>query len=297
MPKEKITITNEDNASLMMRLEDESIDIICIDPPYLYLKNQKLERPFDEQLFFSECKRLLTKDGFIIMFGRGESFYRWNTILSDIGFKFKEEIIWDKGYSSSPVLPLQRFHETISIFCNGESKINKVNIPYLEQKQHNIDGIITDVKRIASALKSDSVMKDLINYFESKKRSDYTNNRISNHNVSVNGASPGNQAVTTFKSINDGMNEKSIIKTLRDHYSTIHPTQKPVRLIERLIALVLPDKPKDKITVADFFGGSMSTMEACYNIGVNGISCEIDKEYFDLGEKRIHKLSAQQSLF
>ena len=31
------------------------------------------------------------------MFGRGESFYRWNTILADLKFTFKEEIIWDKS--------------------------------------------------------------------------------------------------------------------------------------------------------------------------------------------------------
>ena len=28
----------------ILKLKDESIDIICIDPPYLYLKNQKLNR-------------------------------------------------------------------------------------------------------------------------------------------------------------------------------------------------------------------------------------------------------------
>ncbi len=30
------------------------------------------------------------------MFGRGESFYRWNTILSELKFTFKEEIVWNK---------------------------------------------------------------------------------------------------------------------------------------------------------------------------------------------------------
>jgi len=74
------------------------------------------------------------------------------------------------------------------------------------------------------------------------------------------------------------MNEKSIIKQNRDHYTSIHPTQKPVRLLERLLMLCVPNKPKQEITVADFFGGSFSTMEAAYNLGLNGISCEIDEE-------------------
>lgn len=72
-----IQLYNADNLEVMATLPDESIDVICIDPPYLYLKKQKLERPFDEQRFFAECKRLLTKKGFIVMFGRGTSFYRW----------------------------------------------------------------------------------------------------------------------------------------------------------------------------------------------------------------------------
>ena len=82
---------------------------------------------------------------------------------------------------------------------------------------------------------------------------------------------------------------------MRDHYSAIHPTQKPVRLLERLLALVIPDKPKNEIMVADFFGGSFSTMEAVFNMGMNGISCEIDKEYFEAGKQRIESL--QPNLF
>ena len=92
----KIELYNSDNLEIMAKMPDESIDIICIDPPYLYLKNQKLERAFDEKLFFSECRRLLTKEGFIVMFGRGESFYRWNTILADLKFTVNSPLVHDK---------------------------------------------------------------------------------------------------------------------------------------------------------------------------------------------------------
>src|SRR5690554_4357852 len=91
-----IQLFNCDNLKLMSEMADNSVDVILTDPPYLYLKNQKLEREFDEQLFFSECKRILTKNGFIVLFGRGTSFYRWNTILDELSFTFKEEIIWNK---------------------------------------------------------------------------------------------------------------------------------------------------------------------------------------------------------
>ena len=104
------------------------------------------------------------------------------------------------------------------------------------------------------------------------------------------------RACKTIKSITAGMNEKTIIKEARDHYSTIHPTQKPVRLLERLLALVIPcDKNKEDIIVFDPFGGSFSTMEAVYNIGMQGISCEIDEEYFLKGKERIENLPPRQT--
>lgn len=283
-----IQITNEDNIILMQRLKNESIDIICIDPPYLYLKNQKLERKFDEQKFFEECKRILTKNGFLILFGRGASFYRWNTILAGIGFTFKEEIIWDKSQGSSPLMPLTRVHETVAIHTKKAGKIKRVKVPYLEMKFNNFDSIISDVKRLKSVLTNEKSNIAALNYIENGVVA-FDSQQITRYSVTGDESSfKGNdRAVSVLKAMEVGLNEKSIIKHVRDHYSSIHPTQKPVRLLERLLALCLPDKPKNEIMIADFFGGSMSTMEACINLGVNGISCEIDKEYFDKGYKRI----------
>lgn len=60
--------------------------------------------------------------------------------------------------------------------------------------------------------------------------------------------------------------------------------------------LCLPLKNK-KIVIADFFGGSFSCMEAVYNLSIEkteiefeGIVCELDKEYFQSGDKRIKNL-------
>lgn len=56
-----IELYNEDSLTGLKRLENESVDCILTDPPYLYLKNQKLEREFDEKEFFNQCKRVLKK--------------------------------------------------------------------------------------------------------------------------------------------------------------------------------------------------------------------------------------------
>lgn len=283
---------NVDSIELLKLIPDSSLHIICIDPPYLYLKGQKLERPFDEHLFFSECKRVLKKDGFIVMFGRGTSFYRWNYILDGLGMVFKEEIVWDKGQCSSPLLSISRTHETISIFTKRDGCINRVKVPYMEMKQMDLDAIIGDVKRLKSALKNTEALSAIQEYLENGSIIK-TSDKPHKHNTSaqVSGLKTPDRSVAVMQAITSGMNEKSIIRNIRDHYKFIHPTQKPVRLLERLLALVLPKNvPLNEVIVADFFAGSFSVAEAAISMGINWICCEIDDEYYNKGVQRINKI-------
>lgn len=72
-----------------------------------------------------------------------------------------------------------------------------------------------------------------------------------------------------------------------------HPTQKPVKLYEWLLANYA--KPGDKIL--DTHLGSGSSRIAAYNLGFDFTGYEIDKEYFDAEEKRFEAHTAQQSIF
>lgn len=281
-----------DSEEEIRKIPSESIDIICMDPPYLYLVGHRLEPPFDEQAFFTECKRVLTKDGMIVMFGRGESFYRWNTILANLGLKFKEEIVWDKRYSSSPLMNIIRVHETISIFAKGGGGICKVKVPYLEMKGHDLDAIITDVKRLCTVFGNPKTL-EAVQLFLKDKSIEYGKER----GLSTTVSSPIkdiNRSVSCIRMVSDGMHEKTIISLTRDHYKTIHPTQKPVRLLERLLNLCLP-KGKDHVLVADFFAGSFSCAEACHNLGLDFIGVEIDEEYYNAGMGRIKKFQERDS--
>lgn len=289
----KIELKNIDCLQGMKLLTDNSINVILTDPPYLYLKGQKLEREFDEQLFFLECKRLLKKDGFIVLFGRGTSFYRWNTRLADLGFEFKEEIIWNKIYNTSPVTPINRVHETITIYSKKSGSLNLSFVPYVEMKT-DIFSIQQDINRIKSALNNKVEFDDLCKYLQTGLVDYKPENRTLGNNTTVQTSMPQqSRGVKTMQAMKRGLKEKSIIAVNRDHYQTIHPTKKPVRLIERLLALV----SKQGDTVLDPFGGSFSTMEACYNIGLDGIAYEIDEEYFNAGQKRINEIQSQQKLF
>lgn len=295
-------IYNEDCVEGIKRLPDASIDCILTDPPYLYLKKQKLERPFDEQSLFAEFKRVLKPTGFVVLFGRGTSFYRWNTILADLGFTFKEEIVWDKGHCTSPVLRLSRVHETISLHTRG-GVINKVKVPYLEMKQYDMDSIIQDIKRFCSVFTNAKSMEAVKLFLENNYsdasdngkpiiRADMKNERASKFGVTRSKCKNGEVLCGVMQSMEFGMNEKSIIKCAREHYSAIHPTQKPVRLLERLLALTT----RAGDVVLDPFSGSCSTAIACINTNRKFIGFEIDKEYYELGINRLKKVLSEPKL-
>ena len=68
--------------------------------------------------------------------------------------------------------------------------------------------------------------------------------------------------------------------------SRLHPTQKPVAACEYFIA-TYTDKGD---TVLDNCMGSGTTGVACRNLGRNFIGIELEKEYFDIAEKRLRPL-------
>lgn len=273
-----------DCIDLMKDIADKSIDCILTDPPYLYLKNQKLDKPFDEERYFNEVNRILKDNGFIVMFGRGTSFYRWNTKLADMGFKFKEEIIWEKERNTSPFQNLLRIHETISIYSKGNAKINKCRIPYIEQKQYNLESIVNDINRLKPILHNIKELEE-IEKFITNNIIELNRTKISKFETTAPSCKSYSRCVAVANIIKNGVTEKDIIKVPREYYKMQHPTQKPVRLLERLLNLTT----KEGDLVLDTFMGSGSTGIACINLKRNFIGMEIDEEYFNIAKERIEK--------
>ena len=71
---------------------------------------------------------------------------------------------------------------------------------------------------------------------------------------------------------------------------SIHPTQKPVKLYEWLLTNYA--KKGDKIV--DTHRGSASLDIACHNLGFDLVTCEIDTDYFNDGNKRLKQHQNQQ---
>ena len=91
-------------------------------------------------------------------------------------------------------------------------------------------------------------------------------------------------------SVNEGKRyPRSVLKFSNDNHGSLHPTQKPVALMEYLIKTYTNEGE----TVLDFTAGSFTTGVACVNLNRKFIGIELDKYYFDIGVNRV--LKAQEA--
>jgi site-specific DNA-methyltransferase (adenine-specific) len=90
-----------------------------------------------------------------------------------------------------------------------------------------------------------------------------------------------------FREVPDTLGYPTTVLDFNDAYhdreAGLHPTQKPVALMEYLVLTYT--NPGD--VVLDFTMGSGTTGVACLNTGRRFIGIERDEKYFDIAEKRI----------
>ena len=81
---------------------------------------------------------------------------------------------------------------------------------------------------------------------------------------------------------------KNVLEFKKDtQTSRLHPTQKPVALLEYLIKTYTNEND----IVLDNVMGSGSTIVACINANRQYIGMELDENYFDIAKNRIEKIN------
>ena len=80
---------------------------------------------------------------------------------------------------------------------------------------------------------------------------------------------------------------------MKNKEERFHPTQKPVALYK----WILSKYAKEGDRILDTHLGSGSSRIAAYDLGLDFVGYEIDKEYFDKQEERFARHTAQTSLF
>lgn len=95
------------------------------------------------------------------------------------------------------------------------------------------------------------------------------------------------------KQINGGKQMKNLWIINAEKHKTIHPTEKPESLLERII--LIGSKKDD--TVLDPFMGSGTSGVVAKKLERNFIGFEIDEKYFNIAKKRIDDTIITQNLF
>ena len=231
----------------MKLIPDGSVDLILTDPPY-GTTACKWDSVIDLPLMWQQLKRIIKPNGAIVLFGSQP----FTSVLITSNLKmFKYEWIWEKAVGSNfAVLKYQpmKEHENILVFANGKHNYYPIKEP-----------------RKGSGA----------------KRMDY------GHNGSVTGEANGTQVFEGWdvgKYDKDLRNPSSVqFFNNREKCRGLHPTQKPVALMEYLIKTYTQEGE----TVLDFTMGSGTTGVACVNTNRKFIGIERDDNYFDIGTKRI----------
>lgn len=97
----------------------------------------------------------------------------------------------------------------------------------------------------------------------------------------------------TSKGVQSRYFECSVFHNLSGGKNRIHPTEKPIKLYSWLLKnyATIGDK------ILDTHMGSQSSRIAAYNMGFDYWGYELDKDYFEAGNKRFKEQTAQQKLF
>jgi site-specific DNA-methyltransferase (adenine-specific) len=96
--------------------------------------------------------------------------------------------------------------------------------------------------------------------------------------------------VGQFTHVSDGSVHPSSVLCFKSEKG-LHPTQKPVDLMERLVRTYTNEGD----TVIDMFMGSASTAIACVNAKRKFIGIEQQSDYFDIAVERIRKAYAERN--
>ena len=290
-------IYNGDCLEVMKDIPDESIDLIIADPPYWKVVNQKWDyqwRTREEYIEWSkkwinEVYRVLRKGGSFYLFGY---FRTLAYLLSDIetqGFEFKQQIIINKGLRAISGRATKNYkiypNVTESIFFmvkDSKPFIKK----FLKERQKELKltaKFINEelgVKSNGGGMWSIYTGKNICGQAPTKELWEKLS-KILNFDYKYEKLA---QTFNPQMGFTDVWNDIDFYKENR-----IHPTQKPLPLIKRLIST--SSNPNE--IILDPFMGSGSTAIAAINTKRNYIGIEKDLKYFEIANKRIEDYKKQ----
>lgn len=295
----------DDNLESLKKLPEESVDLIYFDPPYNTGRNffdfdDKFKSIRDYldfmKLRIKECFRCLKKNGNIVIHIEPKISHYFR-ILCDQIFgheEFKNEITWKTGGNSKNLYQLNRFHDTLIVYAKkgkGKSKFNPIYFPYDDEykkksgvkfcKIHNKEYVTTALHNSQPDVnprlnlryewlgnhKQWYVCKEKMQELHKDNRLQYNDKKI--------------PRVKRFLDEMEGIPLRDIwldINNIQLGEKLNYATQKPVKLLERIIELY----SNENDVCMDIFAGSGTLGRACRNQTRNYILLDINQKGKDI---------------
>lgn len=218
-------------------------DMLIVDPPY-----GDTSLAWDRRMggVFDLIAALLKPDGSAWVFGSMRYFIDHGPQIAAAGLRYAQDIVWEKHNGSG-------FHA---------DRFKRVH-EHIVQVYH-------------AATKWADVFNEVQTTPDAVARAVHRNKRRPNHFGAINTAD--------YRSEDGGPRiMRSVVYARSCHGRAIHPTEKPVDLLEILIRTSCPHGG----TVGDPFAGSGAAGEASANAGRNYVGSEIDAEIADKARVRL----------
>lgn len=321
-----IQLYNGDCLELMRDIPDGSVDLIVTDPPYGTMKGAALDGWKANTTYWDvaicvddllqHCGRILRPNGKAVVFSQGAYTAELMTKAPPM-LPFCYRAIWRKDHFANSLSAKKAMvspYEDICIFSKVAPKHdfdggNPLREYFREVLKHigpdeknarkrvlsTIGGRADHTTRVNStqfALCTEAVYNELrerfelddmpgfVEYGELRRQEDeYRTALIDRMNA---------EAPSVFNLWQGGKYKSNVLEYPKD-YGGLHPTQKPVALIEDLVQTF--SNPGD--VVIDCCMGSGTTGVACVNTGRRFIGIELDAGYFEIAQKRIEEARSQ----
>lgn len=296
-----IKISNTDSLIGMKLIENETIDTVIADPPYFKVINQEWDYQWKTQSDYLEWTEQwielvynkLRFGGTLFLFGYFRNLAHILSIAEKYGFELRQQIIINKGIKSvagrktSTYKMFPNTTESVLFFIKDNKKIikpilkNRAKELNLSSKQINE---ALGVKSNGGGMWSIYTGNNICEQFPTKKTWDKL---MAVLNLDIN----YEKIAQTYNPI-IGLTD---VWSDLDFYSRdrIHPTEKPYKLIERLV--MSSTNPNDLIL--DPFSGSGISGLVANNLNRNSILFEIKNDYFKSSINRFCNYNINYKIF
>ncbi|MDX4050348.1 DNA methyltransferase [Aliarcobacter skirrowii] len=287
-------IIHGDCIEILKKLDNESVDLIIADPPYWKVVGEKWDykwRTLEDYiewsiLWLNQIERVLRKGGTFYLFGYFRTLVYLIPELDKLNMELRQQIIINKGMQSVSGRATKNYKifpnvtESILFFVKDSKPFIK---DFLKQRQKELGlsskqinellGVKSNGGGMWSIYTGKNICKQVPTRELWEKLKIILKFDIPYENISI--------TFNSIMGITDVWDDISFYEKNR-----IHPTQKPYKLIERLILA----SSNENDLVLDPFSGSGTTALVAKQLNRNFIGIEIDEEYKQSSEERLAKV-------